>query len=128
MCASFFLGETSIALDALFLFEHAAADDAKGEAEDRHGDRCWWIVVFDGSSTICAIVPGQIGVLLRVLVPALGTPAIHNAWWVCGLQLCGALTLGRDLRAVEALVAALSNTFYRLWGRFTHFAASSALL
>ena len=35
----FFLGETSIALDALFLFEHAAADDAKGEAEDRHGNR-----------------------------------------------------------------------------------------
>ena len=34
-----FLGETSIALDALFLFEHAAADDAKGEAEDRHGNR-----------------------------------------------------------------------------------------
>ena len=87
------------------------------------------------------------------------------------LQLCGALTLGRDLRAVEALVAALwlwtiitplilnecnttipqndsswliilvpfflflivlcfshlSNTFYRLWGRFTHLAASTAL-
>ena len=36
---TFFLGETSIALDALFLFEHAAADDAKGEAEDRHGNR-----------------------------------------------------------------------------------------
>ena len=34
-----FLGETSITLDALFLFEHAAADDAKGEAEDRHGNR-----------------------------------------------------------------------------------------
>ena len=88
------------------------------------------------------------------------------------LQLCGALTLGRDLRAVEALVAALwlwtiitpvmlnecnttipqndsswliifdtffilflivrcfshlSNTFYRLWGRFTHLAAFTAL-
>ena len=44
-CASWcavFLGETSIALDALFLFEHAAADDAKGEAEDRHGNRWKW--------------------------------------------------------------------------------------
>ena len=24
-------------------------------------------------------------VLLWVLVPALGAPAVHNAWWVCGL-------------------------------------------
>ena len=37
--SALFLRETSIALDALFLFEHAAADDAKGEAEDRHCNR-----------------------------------------------------------------------------------------
>ena len=34
-----FLGETSIALDALLLLQHAAADDANWEAEDRHCNR-----------------------------------------------------------------------------------------
>ena len=34
-----FLGETSIALDALLLLQHAAADDADWEAEDRHCNR-----------------------------------------------------------------------------------------
>ena len=45
----FFLRETSIALDALFLLQHAAADDADWEAEDRHCNR--W--EYDGDHLHC---------------------------------------------------------------------------
>ena len=33
------LGKAPIALDALFLLEHTAADDAKGEAENSNSNR-----------------------------------------------------------------------------------------
>merc|ERR1719350_434460 len=71
---SFFLRETSVALDALFLLQHTAADDAKGEEEHGHSNSCWRVVVFYGASTICAVIAGQSSVLLCVLVEAFVAP------------------------------------------------------
>jgi len=81
------LREASVALDTLFLLQHTAADDAKGEEQHCHSNSCWRVVVFYGASTICAVIAGQSSVLLCVLVAALGAPAVHNARWICCLQL-----------------------------------------
>jgi len=57
-----FLGETSIALDALLLLQQAAADDADWEAEDRHCNRCCGIIVLDPTSAVGAVVPAELSV------------------------------------------------------------------
>jgi len=81
------LGETSVALDTLLLLKHTAANDAKGEEQDCHGNCCWRVVVLYGASTVSAVIASQSSVFLWVLVSAFGTPAVHNARWICCLQL-----------------------------------------